>query len=188
MPSWDIALCHLVNDELLHDAYLAKWPFVLLCLRDKFRYQPHVHIVFHLASRLLLPLVPRRQQMHSVRTLSTCITGASCSLVSLLDASYISVPGKGRCRHFAPSFKSCPILRLACTMGVELPIISFLSAFLLVLILPAPIHYYSIPSASLIAWLFFCNLIHGINSVVWNGNQAVHASAWCDICKASFML
>lgn len=71
-------------------------------------------------------------------------------------------------------------------MGVELPIFSFLSIFLLILILPAPIHYHSIPSASIIAWLFFCNLIHGINSVVWFGNQAVHAPAWCDICKASF--
>lgn len=71
-------------------------------------------------------------------------------------------------------------------MGVELPIFSFLSALLLTLILPAPIHYYSIPSASVIAWLFFCNLIHGINSVLWFGNQAVHAPVWCDICKVSF--
>lgn len=66
-------------------------------------------------------------------------------------------------------------------MGVELPIFSFLSTFLLILILPAPIHYCSIPSASIIAWLFFCNLIHGINSVLWFGNEAVHAPVWCDI-------
>lgn len=71
-------------------------------------------------------------------------------------------------------------------MGVELPIFSFLSIFLLILILPAPIHYHSIPSATIIAWLFFCNLIHGINSVLWFGNQAAHAPAWCDICKVSF--
>ena len=64
MPSWDIALCHWVNVELLYDAYLVKWSFVLLCLRVKFRDRPHVHIVFHLASRLLLTLVPRRQQLH----------------------------------------------------------------------------------------------------------------------------
>jgi hypothetical protein len=63
MPSWDITLCQLVNIELPHDAYLVKRPFVLLCLRDKFKDQPHVHIVFHLASRLLQPLVPRRQQL-----------------------------------------------------------------------------------------------------------------------------
>lgn len=42
----------LVNDEQLHDGYLVKRPFVLLYLRDKFRDQLHVHIVFHLASRL----------------------------------------------------------------------------------------------------------------------------------------
>jgi hypothetical protein len=64
MPSWDIALCQLVNVGLLHDTYLVKQTFVLLYLRDKFRDRPHVHIVFHLASRLLLPLVPRRQQLH----------------------------------------------------------------------------------------------------------------------------
>jgi pheromone a factor receptor len=67
-------------------------------------------------------------------------------------------------------------------MGVELPLFSFFSTFLLILILPA-IHYYSIPSASIIAWLFCCNLIHGINSILWFGNQGVHAPAWCDICK-----
>ncbi|KAH9990877.1 pheromone A receptor-domain-containing protein [Russula vinacea] len=65
-------------------------------------------------------------------------------------------------------------------MGVELPLFSFFSTFLLILILPA-IHYYSIPSASIIAWLFCCNLIHGINSILWFGNQGVHAPAWCDI-------
>jgi hypothetical protein len=66
-------------------------------------------------------------------------------------------------------------------MGVELPFFSILSTFLLILILPA-IHYYSIPSVSIIAWLFFCNIIHGINSILWFGNQAVHAPVWCDIC------
>lgn len=70
-------------------------------------------------------------------------------------------------------------------MGVELPFLSFLSTVLLILVLPTQIHHYSIPSASIIAWLFFCNLIHGINSVLWFGNQAVHAPAWCDICEGS---
>lgn len=68
-------------------------------------------------------------------------------------------------------------------MGVELPFLSFLSTFLLTLILPAPIHYHSIPSASIIVWLFFCNIIHGINSTLWFRNQTVQAPAWCDICK-----
>jgi hypothetical protein len=68
-------------------------------------------------------------------------------------------------------------------MGVELPFLSFLSTLLLTLILPAPIHYYSIPSASIIAWLFFGNIIHGINSILWFRNQALQAPVWCDICK-----
>jgi len=71
-------------------------------------------------------------------------------------------------------------------MGVELPIVSFLSVSLLVLVLPAQVHYHSIPSASIVAWLFVCNLIHGINTVLWLGNQAEHAPLWCDICKVSF--
>ncbi|KAI0298001.1 GPCR fungal pheromone mating factor [Russula brevipes] len=66
-------------------------------------------------------------------------------------------------------------------MGIELPVFSFLSSFLVILILPAQIRGFNIPSVSIISWLFFCNVIHGINSVLWNGNQAEHAPAWCDI-------
>jgi hypothetical protein len=65
MPSWDIALCQLVNVDLYSSRRLSGQ--MALCPPapcDKFRYQPHVHIVFHLARRLLLPLVPRRQQLH----------------------------------------------------------------------------------------------------------------------------
>jgi pheromone a factor receptor len=70
-------------------------------------------------------------------------------------------------------------------MRLELPVLSFLSVALLILILPGQVRSYSIPSASIIAWLFFCNLIHGINSILWSGNQAVHAPTWCDICEIS---
>ncbi|KAI9509917.1 pheromone A receptor-domain-containing protein [Russula earlei] len=66
-------------------------------------------------------------------------------------------------------------------MGAELPVFSFLSLSLLVLILPAQVHYDNIPSASIIAWLFVSNLIHATNSVFWFGNQAEHAATWCDI-------
>lgn len=68
-------------------------------------------------------------------------------------------------------------------MGVQLPIFSFLSTLLLFLILPAQVHHYGIPSASIIVWLIFCNIIHGINSVLWFGNQAEHAPVWCDISR-----
>ncbi|KAI0298957.1 pheromone A receptor-domain-containing protein [Multifurca ochricompacta] len=66
-------------------------------------------------------------------------------------------------------------------MRFELSTFSFLSVALLILILPGQVNAYSIPSVSIIAWLFFCNLIHGVNSVLWSGNQAVHAPVWCDI-------
>jgi hypothetical protein len=68
-------------------------------------------------------------------------------------------------------------------MGAQLPIFSFLSTLLLFLILPAQVHHYSIPSASIIVWLIFCNIIHGVNSVLWFGNQADHAPVWCDISR-----
>ena len=68
-------------------------------------------------------------------------------------------------------------------MRVELPTFSFLSVALLILILPGHVSSCSIPSVTIIAWLFFCNVIHGVNSVLWFGNQAVHLPPWCDICK-----
>lgn len=68
-------------------------------------------------------------------------------------------------------------------MRVELPTFSFLSIALLLLILPGHVSYGSIPSVTIIAWLFFCNLIHGVNSILWFGNQAVHIPLWCDVCE-----
>lgn len=66
-------------------------------------------------------------------------------------------------------------------MRVELPTFSFLSVALLILILPGHIDSSSIPSVTILSWLFVCNLIHGVNSVLWSGNQAVHLTPWCDI-------
>ncbi|GBE87051.1 predicted protein [Sparassis crispa] len=34
---------------------------------------------------------------------------------------------------------------------------------------------------SLITWLLLCNIIQGINSLVWASNIAVHVPVWCDI-------
>jgi pheromone a factor receptor len=31
--------------------------------------------------------------------------------------------------------------------------------------------------------LISCNIIHGINSVIWFGNQTEHAPVWCDISR-----
>lgn len=68
-------------------------------------------------------------------------------------------------------------------MRVELPTFSFLSVAWLILILPGQVSSCSIPSVTIIAWLFFCNLIHGVNSVLWFENQTVHLPPWCDVCK-----
>ncbi|KAF8259096.1 GPCR fungal pheromone mating factor [Lactarius quietus] len=67
-------------------------------------------------------------------------------------------------------------------MRVELPTFSFLSVALLILILPGHVRSSStsIPSVTIIAG-FFCNIIHGVNSVLWFGNQAVHLPPWCDV-------
>ncbi len=35
--------------------------------------------------------------------------------------------------------------------------------------------------SSVIAWLAACNLIQGINAVIWAGNSQLHAPIWCDI-------
>ena len=72
---------------------------------------------------------------------------------------------------------------LSFIMRVELPASSFLSVALLILILPGHVDSSSIPSVTVFAWLFFCNLIHGVNSVLWSGNQAVHRPPWCDVCE-----
>jgi Pheromone A receptor len=73
--------------------------------------------------------------------------------------------------------------RLTFTMRIELPVLSFVSIALLILILPGQVHTFSIPSVSIIAWFFLCNLIHGINAILWSGNQNVQAPLWCDICE-----
>lgn len=35
--------------------------------------------------------------------------------------------------------------------------------------------------SSVIAWLAACNLIQGINAIIWTGNSQLHAPVWCDI-------
>ncbi|KAI0060068.1 STE3-domain-containing protein [Artomyces pyxidatus] len=66
-------------------------------------------------------------------------------------------------------------------MRAELPLFSFLSLALLLLILPGQLKSNTIPAVSVIAWLFICNIIHGVNSILWADNVALHAPAWCDL-------
>ncbi|KAI0350976.1 STE3-domain-containing protein [Trametes cingulata] len=66
-------------------------------------------------------------------------------------------------------------------MRAELPAVSFLCVAALVLVAPVLISSRNIPVLSLAAWLICCNVIHGVNTLVWAGNDAVHSPAWCDI-------
>ncbi|KAI0370949.1 STE3-domain-containing protein [Pilatotrama ljubarskyi] len=66
-------------------------------------------------------------------------------------------------------------------MRTELPAVSFLCVAALVLVAPVLMSSRNIPVLSLAAWLLFCNIIHGVNTLVWAGNDAIHVPAWCDI-------
>ncbi|KAI0315013.1 GPCR fungal pheromone mating factor, partial [Amylostereum chailletii] len=66
-------------------------------------------------------------------------------------------------------------------MRAELPIGAFIAAF--VVLIPSSWHWRarSIPTLSMIAWLFLDNLILGINSIIWSGNVKPVVPLWCDI-------
>ena len=66
-------------------------------------------------------------------------------------------------------------------MRAELPTVSFLGVAALVLVAPVVASSRNIPVLSLAAWLLCCNVIQGVNTIVWAGNNAVHVPAWCDI-------
>jgi pheromone a factor receptor len=63
----------------------------------------------------------------------------------------------------------------------ELPVGAFIAAALV--LVPVPWHWRarSIPTLSIIAWLFFDNLILAVNSIVWADNVQIIAPVWCDI-------
>ncbi|KAI0318404.1 GPCR fungal pheromone mating factor [Amylostereum chailletii] len=66
-------------------------------------------------------------------------------------------------------------------MHAEFPTLSFLSIVLLLLILPGQLKSHTIPAVSVICWLFVCNIIHGVNSILWADSLDDHAPVWCDI-------
>ncbi|KAH9943670.1 STE3-domain-containing protein [Amylocystis lapponica] len=66
-------------------------------------------------------------------------------------------------------------------MHVELTVLSFLCAALLLGILPAYWSSRNVAMISLIVWLWSCNVIEGVNTVVWAGNSLSHIPIWCDI-------
>ncbi|KAI0694922.1 pheromone A receptor-domain-containing protein [Cerioporus squamosus] len=66
-------------------------------------------------------------------------------------------------------------------MRTELPVVSFLCMGLLLILSPAFLHSRNVALISLAAWLVLCNLVHGVNALLWSGNDNVHVPAWCDI-------
>ncbi|KAK7030197.1 pheromone receptor Rcb2 B44 [Favolaschia claudopus] len=66
-------------------------------------------------------------------------------------------------------------------MFYELPIAAFGAAFLVLVPLPWHWRARNVPTLSIIAWLFFSDIMLGTNSLLWAGNFHVKAKVWCDI-------
>ena len=66
-------------------------------------------------------------------------------------------------------------------MSFELPFLSFICLVFLVTSNLIRRVREDLPLLSIVAWLIVCNLIHGINAIVWASNSKFHAPAWCDI-------
>ena len=68
-------------------------------------------------------------------------------------------------------------------MFVGLPVTSFFFvAVLAVLAFCRPVK----SNAALIAlvlWSVFCNIIHGVDAILWADNTNIHTPVWCDICE-----
>ncbi|KAK0199270.1 GPCR fungal pheromone mating factor [Desarmillaria ectypa] len=66
-------------------------------------------------------------------------------------------------------------------MHAELPVVSFLCAFLV--LVPLPWHWRAgtIPTIAITFWLFLGNFVNGVNSAVWLDNVRIVVPVWCDI-------
>ncbi|KAF7421281.1 hypothetical protein PC9H_011803 [Pleurotus ostreatus] len=66
-------------------------------------------------------------------------------------------------------------------MAIELPVVSFICAFLV--LLPLPWHWRAgtVATISITVWLFAANIINGVNAIIWSDNAIIQATIWCDI-------
>lgn len=86
-------------------------------------------------------------------------------------------------RHINPwgstlsSFFNFPPRRMT---RVELPVFSFLAVLSLLFILPLHLRSRNIPFLFVIAWLLVCNIIQGIDAIVWAKDAVIRAEGWCD--------
>lgn len=66
-------------------------------------------------------------------------------------------------------------------MHAELPILSFLCSAILAVFLWIPRVRVNIANLTILSWLILCNVVHGINAILWAGNVNIHIPVWCDI-------
>ncbi|KIJ08353.1 hypothetical protein PAXINDRAFT_88955 [Paxillus involutus ATCC 200175] len=66
-------------------------------------------------------------------------------------------------------------------MFVELPVVTFICAVLV--LIPVPWHWRAgnVPTLSMSAWLFVSNIVYGINAIVWGDTVLNVAPVYCDI-------
>ncbi|KAM6493091.1 GPCR fungal pheromone mating factor [Amanita muscaria] len=70
-------------------------------------------------------------------------------------------------------------------MHIELPVVSFICALLVLVPLPWHWRARNIATVSISLWLLVSNLINGVNAIVWAGNLRNVGGVWCDIGIAS---
>lgn len=63
----------------------------------------------------------------------------------------------------------------------ELPVVAFLTAFLVVIPLPWHWRARNVATVALMLWLFVVDIIYGVNAIIWAGNVNNPIPVWCDI-------
>ena len=63
----------------------------------------------------------------------------------------------------------------------ELPFFAFLSSTLVLIPLAWHWRARNVATLAIIFWLFFANLINGVNALIWAGNVNDPVPVWCDI-------
>ncbi|KAJ3719616.1 pheromone A receptor-domain-containing protein [Lentinula guzmanii] len=66
-------------------------------------------------------------------------------------------------------------------MLAALPVVSFFCVVILGAFATGPRIRTDVAQLALVLWLLVCNLIQGINSLIWAGNTDIHVPRWCDL-------
>jgi hypothetical protein len=87
--------------------------------------------------------------------------------------------------HKDPNAATCEYALLLAfsflNMHAELTAGAFIAAF--TVLIPWPWHWRarSVPTLSMIIWLFITNIIFAVNTIIWAGSIAERVPVWCDI-------